>query len=265
MYFVKLNSSGEMQWTRTVGAAGSDVAWSVIQTSDGGFTAAGYTSSFGAGLQDMCIISLDAGGTLQWSKTIGGTFYDDAWSINQTSDSGYIIGGRTNSFGPLSYDMFIVKLGPAGNSCSNSNNAAFSSGTGGTISSITPISLSITFAVTTQSPSIASGGALLTEICTITGKQPVSNEITHEYVLHQNYPNPFNPMTNIEFAIPKSSFVKLVIYDAIGRAVETLLSGQLNAGIYKAGWNASAYPSGVYFYKLDAEGFTETRKMILVK
>jgi hypothetical protein len=97
------------------------------------------------------------------------------------------------------------------------------------------------------------------------GIQQISSEIPKEFLLSQNYPNPFNPVTNIEFAIPKSSFVKLVVYDMLGREVETLVSKDLKAGTYKADWNASEYTSGVYFYKLQTEGFFETKKMILTK
>lgn len=99
----------------------------------------------------------------------------------------------------------------------------------------------------------------------ITGVQPISSEIPVGFSLSQNYPNPFNPTTKIRFAFPKSSFAKLVIYDALGREMETVVNEQLDAGTYEADWNASNYPSGVYYYKLIAGNYIETRKMILVK
>jgi len=108
------------------------------------------------------------------------------------------------------------------------------------------------------------GGLYKTNISTI-GITNVSTEIPKEFSLSQNYPNPFNPVTNIEFAIPKPSMVKLVIYDIQGRIVETIVNGEFSAGTYKSDWNASNYSSGVYFYKLETEGFTETKKMLLVK
>lgn len=97
------------------------------------------------------------------------------------------------------------------------------------------------------------------------GVQNISSEIPREFYISQNYPNPFNPVTNIEFALSKSSYVKLIIYDVLGREVEKLVDKKLNAGIYKADWNASGFQSGVYFYKLQTEAFSETKKMILVK
>jgi hypothetical protein len=95
--------------------------------------------------------------------------------------------------------------------------------------------------------------------------KPISQEVPSEFKLKQNYPNPFNPVTNFEFAIPKNSLVKLIIYDITGREIETLINGQLSPGTYKAEWNAIKYSSGVYFYKLSTDNFSETKKMILMK
>ncbi len=97
------------------------------------------------------------------------------------------------------------------------------------------------------------------------GITPISNEVPLDLRLEQNYPNPFNPTTNIEFSIPRSSFVKLVVFDMLGREVETLLNENLAAGTFRADWNAAGYPSGVYIYILSSGDFRETKKMIFVK
>lgn len=98
---------------------------------------------------------------------------------------------------------------------------------------------------------------------------PVSTEIPNEFKLFQNYPNPFNPVTNIGFRIAGFGFVTLKIFDITGREISELINKELRPGIYNIDWNASAYSSGVYFYKLTAaegkEVFTETKKMILIK
>lgn len=99
----------------------------------------------------------------------------------------------------------------------------------------------------------------------LTGISIVNNETPGMYSLSQNYPNPFNPVTNIRFAIPESGPVKLTVFDMLGREVETLVNENLDRGTYNADWNASGYPSGVYFYRIEAGGFGEVRKMILVK
>jgi hypothetical protein len=93
----------------------------------------------------------------------------------------------------------------------------------------------------------------------------INSEIPASYSLSQNFPNPFNPTTNIRYDLPKNGFVKLVVFDMLGREIETLVNEQQSAGTYEANWNASQFPSGVYFYKLITDNFTETKKMLMVK
>ncbi|MBN1633962.1 MAG: T9SS type A sorting domain-containing protein [Ignavibacteria bacterium] len=89
--------------------------------------------------------------------------------------------------------------------------------------------------------------------------------VPEEFKLYQNYPNPFNPVTNIKFDVSKTSDIKMIIYDITGRELETLVNEKLSAGSYSVDWNGSEYSSGIYFYKLIAENYTETKKMILIK
>jgi hypothetical protein len=86
-----------------------------------------------------------------------------------------------------------------------------------------------------------------------------------EFRLRQNYPNPFNPTTTISFTLPVQSFVSLRVFDAAGKEVAVLLAEELSAGTYSKEWNAARLPSGVYFYRLQAGSFTETRKLILLR
>lgn len=95
--------------------------------------------------------------------------------------------------------------------------------------------------------------------------EKLGNEIPTSCSLEQNYPNPFNPSTKIRFNIHKAEQVSLVIYDALGREVETLLSESLNPGIYEKTWNAKNLASGIYFYKLKTASNVITKKMILSK
>jgi len=92
-----------------------------------------------------------------------------------------------------------------------------------------------------------------------------SNEIPTKFALYQNYPNPFNPTTTIEFDIPERTNVKLIIYDILGREVETLVNKELEPGKYKINFTATNLPSGVYFYTLRTPKFTKTNKMLLIK
>jgi hypothetical protein len=115
MYVVKLYSDGSIQWTKTMGGSLTDEARSIIQSSDGGFAVAGNTQSFGAGLNDIYVVKLDSGGNVLWTKTIGGGSDDQARSIIQSSDGGFVVAGWTSSFGAGGYDMYIVKIDGSGN------------------------------------------------------------------------------------------------------------------------------------------------------
>ena len=85
------------------------------------------------------------------------------------------------------------------------------------------------------------------------------------FYLSQNYPNPFNPTTNIRYSIPNESKVMIKVYDNLGTEIETLVNGVKPAGTFELNWNAANLPSGVYFYRLQAGSFVQTRKMILLR
>jgi aminopeptidase N len=97
------------------------------------------------------------------------------------------------------------------------------------------------------------------------GINNASNITPDKFAVYQNYPNPFNPTTSIKFDIPKNTFVTLKVYDVLGKEVATLINEVRAAGSYNVDWNASFYPSGVYFYKLESKDFTETKRMLLIK
>ena len=97
------------------------------------------------------------------------------------------------------------------------------------------------------------------------GISNVSSEIPDSYNLAQNYPNPFNPSTRIKFSLPKSGFVRINIYNALGQRVSELVNEQLNSGTYEVTWYSDNFAAGVYFYTMDAGDFIQTKKMLLVK
>ncbi len=108
-------------------------------------------------------------------------------------------------------------------------------------------------------------GILYGDTAFITGISHISSEIPNSFLLSQNYPNPFNPNTNIKFQIARPSYVRLVVLNALGKEITVLVNEKLTPGTYEAEWDGTNYPSGVYFYKLITAGYTETRKMALVK
>ncbi|HMS65371.1 MAG TPA: Omp28-related outer membrane protein [Ignavibacteria bacterium] len=92
-----------------------------------------------------------------------------------------------------------------------------------------------------------------------------NNSVAESYSLSQNYPNPFNPSTTFKFSIPNSESVSLKVYDILGNEVETYIDGFLNAGTYGVEFDGSKLSSGIYFYTLKTDNFTETKKMNLIK
>jgi hypothetical protein len=369
-YIVKLDSSGTLQWSRTVGGTAIEFAYSITQTADGGYAAGGFTTSFGAGVNDMYVVKLDASGTLQWSRTVGGTGQDYGRFIIQAADGGYAVAGQVASLGALGTDMFIVKLDGSGNACGNTTSPSPVSSTGGTTTSPTSTVTAPTPTVFSPVPATSTGGTV-NSICTFipppppaapilysppnnsqgwgltvtlawyraqgavnyrvqlstdslfntlilndstvtdstrtvsgltnnvwhywrvngrnaggtgpwsevwkfrtgfVGIEPVSNEIPKEFKLYVNYPNPFNAVTKIKFGLPASSLsfgeglgVRLLIYDILGREVTALVNEELKPGTYEVQWDASNYPSGVYYYKLTSGEFYDTKKTVLIK
>jgi predicted secreted protein len=115
LWLVKTDAAGNMEWNRTYGGTGNDLGINVVQTSDGGYAVAGYTSSFGAGGSDFWLIKTDAAGNMQWNRTYGGSGTDFCFNVVQTSDGGYVVAGPTTSFGAGGMDVWLVKTDAAGN------------------------------------------------------------------------------------------------------------------------------------------------------
>jgi len=114
-WFVKTDSSGNMEWTQTYGGPNNEYGFCLVQTSDGGYAMAGCTYSFGAGSHDSWLVKTDAFGNMEWNQTYGGTDADGTTSLIQTADGGYILAGSTKSFGAGDFDWWLIKTDGAGN------------------------------------------------------------------------------------------------------------------------------------------------------
>jgi len=115
LWLLRLDKQGNKLWDRTYGGSGFDRAYSLIQTSDGGYALAGCTQSYGAGKDDFWLLKLDSRGNKVWDKTYGGSDYDSASSLIQTSDGGYAVAGCTQSYGAGKDDFWLLRLDSKGN------------------------------------------------------------------------------------------------------------------------------------------------------
>jgi hypothetical protein len=114
IYMVKTDAFGNEEWHQTFGGTEEDFGYSVLQTSEGGYVVLGFTVSFGSGSRDVWLIKTDAQGNMEWDKTFGGSERDEGYSVQQTTDGGYIITGYTESFGNGQYDVWLIKTDSQG-------------------------------------------------------------------------------------------------------------------------------------------------------
>jgi len=113
-WLVKTDAYGTLQWSQTYGGTDNEIAYSMIQTLDGGYALAGFTASYDAGKYDFWLVKTDSAGNPQWNQTYGGADYDYAYSVIQASDGGYAIAGITDSYGAGDYDFWLVKTDASG-------------------------------------------------------------------------------------------------------------------------------------------------------
>ena len=116
IYLVKTDSLGNVQWERTYGGTGTECAYSISQSLDGGFVIAAYTTSYGAGGYDFYLIKTDNAGNVLWSRTYGGSDNEQPRCMAQTADGGYIIAGYTVSYVSYGWGIYLVKTDDQGDS-----------------------------------------------------------------------------------------------------------------------------------------------------
>jgi hypothetical protein len=261
LYIAKLDKKGALEWTKAIGGSFEDRGLSVTQTRDGGYAVLGRTWSFQLQQPAMYVVKLSETGTLQWSRTMWGQSGIPAnysGGIKLASDGGLTVAQE------VSGDIYIVKFDSTGNTCAGTLSPPSQSGAWGRMQSVSPAVSAVQPVVSHQTLEIFEGGNI-TILCSV-GIIPGGTPVPSEFQLEQNYPNPFNQLSIINYQLSMTAEVKIMVYDALGRELETLVNQKLNPGRYSIRFDGSGYSSGVYFYSLIINGvMIQTRKMILLK
>ena len=108
-------------------------------------------------------------------------------------------------------------------------------------------------------------GVFTRPLSELTAISPATNQIPSEFSLEQNYPNPFNPSTTIRYALPQRSHVTLTVFNTLGQQMAMLVNGEVEPGYHEVQFNASGLSSGVYFYRIHAGDFVQSKKLLLLK
>jgi hypothetical protein len=271
-FLMKLGADGDSLWAHTYRESWINSIYDLIITSDNGYAYCG-AATIGNWRIDLMIGKTDSEGNELWyheyrtdvdpSQT---AVTHEATSIKQTGDNAYLVCGIKNYVqNDVSYrNPLILKADDTGDSIWLHNNYDQIGGAG-----LWSLELmndgSFVVAGGTSPPGIGWTDALLAKLDLATGIDDDAVNLPGEFALLQNYPNPFNISTVISYELNHDTFVKLDIYDILGRSIKTLVDAKQPAGIHHVAWDAGGLVSGSYFYKLKAGDYNESKKMLLIK
>ena len=264
VYLIKTDNNGFEEWQQTFGGSYGDEGKIVQQTIDGGYIIAGWTSIPGLE-RDVYLIKTDVNGDSVWTEKYGGASWDYGESVQQTYDEGYIIAGRTESFGAGNEDVYLIRTDANGNLLwtyifgGNGVDAGqcidLTSDGGSIIAGYTQCWGAGNYDV--YLIRLDSEGTLVEDFGE---KQPAV------FTLYSPCPNPFNSSTVISFELRAASFVELMVYDVMGREVQLAVSSWQLAGKHEVVWEAEGLGSGVYFVRLSVVGGQSmVKKVVMVK
>ena len=263
---VKYNNAGDQQWVARYNGPENlgDQATAVAVDASGNVYVTGFSES-ATTMNDIVTIKYNSAGAQQWLQRYNGAdnLSDNGNAIAVDASGNVYITGYTVSTASSS-DYLTIRYNSAGvqqwlqkyNGAENMSDAA---------NSILVDNTNNVY-ITGSSSSAATQDDIVTiKYAQSVGITSISSTIPDGFKLSQNYPNPFNPTTKIKFDVAKESFVSLKIYNSLGNEVAVLANNKLAVGTYETDWNAASFPSGIYYARINAGGFTDVKKMMLVK
>ena len=289
MFIAKYDPNGNCVWARQGGGSDQDQGTSVFVDPFGKSYVTGTFNSFASfgtiqlasqGFSDVFTAYYDVYGNCSWAKQAGGPYTDESFGISVSKTGNIYITGDfygtavfgTHQLTSNGVDIFVVKYDPDGNSFWAKQAGGESTDNGFDITTDTVGNVYLTGRILTSAAfdtthlNVNQFGAFVAKI--VESPVGIKNELTSipaDYSLSQNYPNPFNPSTTIKFSLPKEVYVTVNIYNSMGEDVSKLISKEMNPGEYTTEWNASGFSSGVYFYRIVADNFIQTKKLLLIK
>ncbi len=249
---MKFSSTNVPQWTRYYDYATDEPTDMKIDASSNVYVT-GYSSGNNNG-RDYVTIKYHTNGTQLWLQRCNEGDVPQSLDFDEAGNV-YVTGEADGNVATVKYNSYGVQIGTVAiyNSQSNGFDRGVAVTTNNNGSNIYVVCMS------------AYTDVEVIRYSQLVGVYNSNTEVPERFQLSQNYPNPFNPSTVIKFSLPIGGHVKLSVFDISGKIVEELLNEKLEAGNFSIDFNASQLSSGAYFYRIETEGFTDTKKMILVK
>ena len=258
---IKTDENGNEEWIRPLCGGQEVVGYSLKATTEGGYIVCGYTNSFGSGRNDLLVTKTDSRGWEEWSRTFGGENDETGSYIQLTSDGGYVAAGYAFDTSNDDVHVYLVKLDSIGNTIWENQYRPGEEGKGFCVQQ------------TEDSGYIVSGWVRIVHSTFLlvrfnsqgTGITDRSQQNRLTFTLHLPYPNPCNCRSTVSFALPAPSEALLAVFDIYGRELARLAEGSFPAGAHRYTFDGTGLGSGIYFVRLQAGDFTQTRKVVLVK
>jgi len=261
---IKYNTVGTMMWVSRYNGPGNgaDEAYSIALDRTGNVYVTGKSDGGASAMYDIATIKYNSLGSQQWAGRFNGTSgsQDEGKAISvDTASNVYVTGYSTNT--TTAEDFETIKYNSAGTQLWEMKYT--NSGSAG--SQDAAVSIFADNSGIVYSAGMSALDYAVVKYAPLTGFTNSNISTPNSFSLEQNFPNPFNPSTTIKYYIPENNNVRLTVYDVNGREVSVLNDGFKQKGGYEVSFNASNLSAGTYFYKLETAGFTDVKKMILVK